>query len=47
MDGMALSGLQRMATDTKFVHETLRSEFGIHQLGQRLRLIEELHRLFT
>ena len=47
MDGVALSGLYRMALDARFLHETLRAEFGISQLGHRLRLIEELHKLFV
>lgn len=44
MDGVALSGLYRMTADAKFVHDTLASEFKITVLGQRLRIIEELHR---
>ena len=47
MDGMALSGLLRMAQDSRQVHEVLVSEFDIKSLGQRLRLVEELHRLFS
>lgn len=47
MDGVALSGLHRMCADTKYAHETLRGDFGIASLGHRLRLIEELHRLFV
>uniref|UniRef100_A0A7S0RZL4 ADP-ribosyl cyclase/cyclic ADP-ribose hydrolase n=1 Tax=Chlamydomonas leiostraca TaxID=1034604 RepID=A0A7S0RZL4_9CHLO len=47
MDGVALSGLYRMSADAKFIHETLASEFHMVTLGQRLRVIEELHRLFS
>ncbi|EFJ50517.1 hypothetical protein VOLCADRAFT_103968 [Volvox carteri f. nagariensis] len=46
MDGVALSGLYRMGTDMRFLHETLRSEFGVTVMGHRLRLIEELNKLF-
>jgi len=44
---MALSGLLRMSSDTRHVHEVLVGELGIESLGQRLRLVEELHRLFN
>ncbi|KAL6761002.1 armadillo-type protein [Haematococcus lacustris] len=47
MDGLALSGLHRMSSDHRFTHNTLVTEFGIHSLGQRLRLLEELHHLFS
>jgi len=47
IDGMALSGLLRMSSDTRHVHEVLVGELGIESLGQRLRLVEELHRLFN
>ncbi|GLI60450.1 hypothetical protein VaNZ11_002607 [Volvox africanus] len=46
MDGVALSGLHRMGTDMRFLHETLRSEFGMGVMGHRLRMIEELNKLF-
>ncbi|GFR48254.1 hypothetical protein Agub_g10119 [Astrephomene gubernaculifera] len=46
MDGVALSGLYRMGTDMRFLHETLRAEFGVVVMGHRLRLIEELNKLF-
>eukprot|EP00198_Chlamydomonas_reinhardtii_P000418 XP_001689753.1 predicted protein [Chlamydomonas reinhardtii] len=46
MDGVALSGLYRMGSDMRFLHETLRTEFGIAVMGHRLRLIEELNKLF-
>jgi hypothetical protein len=36
-----------MCADAKFTHETLVTEFGVVSLGQRLRIIEELHRLFS
>ena len=44
---MALSGLLRMSADSRHIHEVLIAELGIKSLGQRLRLIEELHRLFS
>ena len=47
MDGMALSGLLRMAIDARLVHEVLAAEFGMKSLGQRLRMVEELHKLFS
>eukprot|EP00798_Chlamydomonas_sp_ICE-L_P026552 gene26552-18320_t len=46
IDGIALSGLHRMTTDPSYLHEALTQDLGITQLGQRLRLIEELHRIF-
>lgn len=36
-----------MAADNRFLHEVLRSELGITLLGHRLRIAEELHRLFN
>lgn len=33
--------------DARYVHDTLFTEFGIATIGQRLRIIEELHRLFN
>lgn len=46
VDGMALRGLLRMSADSRFLHEVLHLELGLDLLGQRLRLIEQLHRLF-
>ncbi|GAX76302.1 hypothetical protein CEUSTIGMA_g3747.t1 [Chlamydomonas eustigma] len=47
MDGMALCGMLRMSSDSRLMHEVLEREFGMKVLGQRLRLIEELHRLYA
>ncbi len=47
MDGTALSGLYRMGSDAGFLHQVLSQELGVRTLGQRLRLVEELHRLFS
>lgn len=47
MDGVALSGLYRMGGDMRFLHETLRADFGVTVMGQRLRMIEELTKLFV
>ena len=37
----------RTASDSRFVHEMLEKEFGVKHAGLRLRLVEELHRLFS
>lgn len=48
MDGMALAGLLRLsAKEPAYCHDLLRADFGIDSIGHRLRLIEELHRLFV
>ncbi|KXZ55044.1 hypothetical protein GPECTOR_3g203 [Gonium pectorale] len=47
MDGVALSGLYRMSSDMRLLHEVLRGDFGIAVMGHRLRLIEELNKLFN
>ena len=37
----------RTSSDPRFVHEMLEREFGVVHAGLRLRLVEELHRLFS
>ncbi len=47
MDGVALAGLHRLSCDMQLLHKTLRTEFGMTVMGQRLRMVEELYKLFN
>ena len=42
-----LTPCARMSSDPRFCNELLREEFGVREAGLRLRIIEELHRLFA
>ena len=44
---MFFASPHRLSGDSRFVHEVLEGEFGIVHIGQRLRVVEELHRLFS
>ena len=50
MDGMALAGLFRLASDVPYVLRLLKRDFEgepAFSVGNRLRLIEEVNRLFS